>query len=92
MLVCTQLPKPRVGVRVAMTNCQETRVADLPGILALTPLNPDFNENPHALLDPLRAQCPVHRDQAAGVFILTRHADVRSTLSDTSMWRGPARL
>jgi cytochrome P450 len=63
----------------------------LPGILELTPMNPAFNENPHALLDPLREQCPVHRDTAAGVFVLTRHGDVRSTLSDTSMWRGPAR-
>jgi len=61
----------------------------LPGLLALTPLNPEFNADPHAILDPLRAQCPVHRDTAAGVFILTKHADVRGTLSDTSMLRAP---
>ncbi|HEX2591826.1 MAG TPA: cytochrome P450 [Rhizomicrobium sp.] len=64
---------------------------DLPGVLALTPLNPAFNDNPHALLDPLREKCPVHRDPMAGVFILTKHADVRGTLSDTSMWRGADR-
>jgi cytochrome P450 len=64
---------------------------DLPGILALTPLNPAFNDNPHALLDPLREKCPVHRDTMAGVFILSRHADVRGTLSDTTMWRGADR-
>ena len=63
----------------------------LPGILELTPMNPAFNENPHALLDPLRAESPVHRDAMAGVFVLTRHGDVRSTLSDTTMWRGPTR-
>ena len=63
----------------------------LPGILELTPMNPAFNENPHALLDPLRSECPVHRDTMAGVFVLTRHADVRGTLSDTTMWRGPTR-
>jgi cytochrome P450 len=63
----------------------------LPGILELTPMNPVFNENPHALLDPLRSESPVHRDTMAGVFLLTRHADVRGTLSDTSMWRGPTR-
>jgi cytochrome P450 len=59
--------------------------------MQLTPLNPEFKENPHAVLDPLRAQCPVHRDTAAGVFILTRHSDVRGILSDTTMWRGAAR-
>jgi cytochrome P450 len=64
---------------------------NLPGILDLTPVNPHFNENPHALLDTLRAQCPVHRDKGAGVFVLTRHADVRGVLSDTSMWRSPER-
>src|SRR5512146_3087246 len=63
----------------------------LPGILELTPLNPLFNDNPHAMLDRLRAQCPVHRDANAGAFVLTRHSDVRAVLSDTSMWRGPDR-
>jgi cytochrome P450 len=61
----------------------------LPGLLALTPLNPAFNDNPHALLDPLRSKCPVHRDTDAGVFILSKHSDVRGTLSDTSMLRAP---
>jgi cytochrome P450 len=63
----------------------------LPGVFQLTPLNPAFNENPHAMLDALRARCPVHRDPEAGVFVLTRHGDVRSVLSDTAMWRGPER-
>ncbi|HSM94477.1 MAG TPA: cytochrome P450 [Rhizomicrobium sp.] len=63
----------------------------LPGLLELTPLNPAFNENPHAMLDTLREKCPVYRDQGAGVFVLTRHGDVRSVLSDTSMWRSPER-
>jgi len=62
----------------------------LPGMFELTPLNPDFNDNPHQLLDRLRSECPVHRDVAAGTFILTRHADVRGVLSDLSMWRHPA--
>src|SRR5690348_14186284 len=72
---------------------QEARVAEdkLPGILDLTPLNPAFNQNPHAMLDTLREQCPVHRDKGAGVFVLTKHADVRGVLSDTSMWRSPER-
>ena len=65
--------------------------APLPGVFQLTPLNPAFNEDPHALLDRLRGECPVHRDAEAGTFILTRHEDVRGVLSDTSMWRGPDR-
>jgi len=61
----------------------------LPSIFELTPLNPDFNDNPHALLERLRNECPVHRDNQAGTFILTRYADVRGVLSDTTMWRSP---
>ena len=60
---------------------------DLPSVFELTPLNPNFNQNPHALLDKLRDKCPVHRDEVAGTFVLTRYADVRGTLSDTTMWR-----
>lgn len=61
----------------------------LPGVFDLTPLNPDFNQDPHALLDRLREKCPVRRDTIAGSFILTRYADVRGVLSDTSLWRDP---
>ena len=66
-------------------------MSDLPGVFQLTPMNPDFNADPHKLLDRLRGECPVHRDTQAGTFILTRHADVRSVLGDTTMWRGPER-
>lgn len=61
----------------------------LPNIFDLTPLNPSFNENPHTLLDRLRSECPVHRDTQAGSFVLTRYADVRGVLSDTTLWRDP---
>src|SRR5437016_6983223 len=61
----------------------------LPTVFDLTPLNPDFSADPHALLDRLREQCPVRRDTMAGTFILTRYADVRGVLSDTSLWRDP---
>ena len=63
----------------------------LPGLFDLTPLNPAYSDNPHAMLDRLRKECPAHRDNAAGAFILTRYADVRGVVSDTSMWRGPDR-
>ncbi|MBV8978352.1 MAG: cytochrome P450 [Alphaproteobacteria bacterium] len=65
--------------------------APLPGVFQLTPLNPEFSDDPHALLDRLRDACPVHRDTQAGTFILTRHGDVRGVLSDTTMWRSPER-
>ncbi|HEX3430056.1 MAG TPA: cytochrome P450 [Rhizomicrobium sp.] len=61
----------------------------LPGVFDLTPLNPDFNADPHAILDRLREECPVRRDTMAGSFILTRYGDVRGVLSDTSLWRDP---
>jgi cytochrome P450 len=63
----------------------------VPGILELTPLNPEFNPNPHKLLDRLRSECPVHRDENAGTFIMTRYADVRGIVSDTTQWRDPDR-
>ncbi|HEY7978463.1 MAG TPA: cytochrome P450 [Rhizomicrobium sp.] len=66
-------------------------MTDLPGVLQLTPMNPEFNEDPHKLLDRLRNECPVRRDDMAGLFLLTRHGDVRGVLSDTSMWRSPER-
>ena len=65
-------------------------MADAPAsILALTPLNPAFRENPHALLDPLRADHPVLRDEAVGSFMLTRYEDVRRVLTDLTLGRDP---
>ena len=34
----------------------------LPGLVYLTPVNPAFNDDLHALLNVLRDKCPVHRD------------------------------
>ena len=65
--------------------------APLPNVFDLTPLNPDFIRDPHALLDRLRAECPVRRDTQSGTFILTRYADVRGVLADTSLWRDPGK-
>lgn len=68
-------------------------VADAPinSILDMTPLNPVFREDPHAILGDLRAKCPVHRDEAAGVFVVSRYADVRPLVSDRTLWRDPER-
>ncbi|MEO7026667.1 MAG: cytochrome P450 [Caulobacteraceae bacterium] len=62
-----------------------------PRVLELTALNPAFRDNPHAALDALRAEHPVMRDEAAGVFFLTRHEDVRGVLTDLTLWRDPAK-
>jgi cytochrome P450 len=59
-------------------------------MLALTPLNPVFRQDPYPLLDDLREHCPVMRDEAAGVFLLTRHEDVRGVLTDLTLWRHPS--
>jgi len=62
----------------------------LPGVFQLTPLNPEFNADPHKLLDRLRNECPVMRDELAGAFVLTRYEDVRAIVQDTSLWRDPS--
>ncbi len=63
----------------------------LPTIFELTPLNPDFAADPHSLLDRLRNECPVYRDEMGGTFVLTRHGDAREVVGDRSMWRHPSR-
>jgi hypothetical protein len=60
---------------------------DLPTILQLTPLDPGYRADPHVALDDLRARCPVHRDETVGSFILTRYEDVRTLVSDRTLWR-----
>jgi cytochrome P450 len=60
-----------------------------PTILQLTPLDPGYRADPHVALDDLRATRPIHRDDMAGTFILTRYEDVRGLLSDLALWRDP---
>ena len=62
-----------------------------PPILALTPLNPAFREDPYAMLGALREHHPVMRDEGAGVFFISRHEDVRRIVTDLSLWRSPER-
>jgi cytochrome P450 len=63
--------------------------ASPPSILQLTALNPAFRDDPHAMLDDLRADHPVLRDPMAGAFFLTRHEDVRGVVTDLTLWRDP---
>jgi cytochrome P450 len=64
---------------------------DAPGILQLTPLNPAFRDDPHALLGPLRENHPVLRDEMAGSFFISRYEDVRRIVTDLTLWRDPHR-
>lgn len=68
-----------------------TQSVSPPSVLQLTALNPAFRENPHAMLDALRAHHPVMRDPMAGVFFMTRHEDVRGIVTDLTLWRDPHR-
>jgi len=61
--------------------------APLPTILQLTPLDPTYRADPHAVLDDLRARCPVRHDPTSGAFVLSRYADVRAVVSDRDLWR-----
>ncbi len=63
--------------------------ASPPGMLQLTPLDPTYRADPHAVLGPMREQCPVHRDAMAGTFVISRYEDVRAIVSDNSLWRDP---
>lgn len=66
-------------------------MSEPPTLFDLTPLNPDFNRDPHTVLDRLRREAPIRRDPQAGTFILSRYADVRDVLSDAGLWRDPDR-
>lgn len=67
----------------------KTEARPVPGFFELTPLNPAYRENPHGLLDDLRARCPAHQDAASGSLVLTRYEDVRGVVNDRSLWRDP---
>jgi cytochrome P450 len=63
----------------------------LPSILELTPYNPDFQADPHVVLDDLRARAPAHHDPATGSTLFTRYEDVRAVVNDRELWRDPLR-
>lgn len=60
-----------------------------PRVLELTPLSPAFRDDPYAVLAELREHHPVMRDDLAGVFLISRHEDVRGLLTDLTLWRDP---
>lgn len=62
---------------------------DIFRILDLTAANPAARENPYPLLAELRAQCPVHRDETGGAWLVPRMADARAIFSDNSHFKNP---
>jgi cytochrome P450 len=73
--------RPEVTQEIVMSD------APLPTIIQLTPLDPTYRADPHAVLDDLRARCPVRHDPTSGAFVLSRYADVRAVVSDRELWR-----
>ncbi|MEM9041327.1 MAG: cytochrome P450 [Actinomycetota bacterium] len=46
--------------------------------------DPDVLDDPFDVYDELRAHCPVHQLPENGQYVVTRHADLRAVLTDTS--------
>lgn len=60
-------------------------------ILDLTAANPAAREDPYPRLAELRAQCPLHRDEAGGAWLVARMADARAIFADNSHAKNPDR-
>lgn len=60
-------------------------------LIALTPMNPAYQHDPHAVLRPLREKCPVARDQQTGTFIVTGYVDTHRVLANRRTLRDGAR-
>lgn len=58
-------------------------------ILSLTAANPLARIDPYPRLAELRAQCPLHRDEAAGAWLVGRMADARAVFADNSHCKDP---
>lgn len=48
----------------------------------MTLLNPDVSDCPYDAYEKLRTEAPVWRDNATGMYVITRYEDVRMVLSD----------
>jgi cytochrome P450 len=49
--------------------------------------DPELQANPYPALERLRLQCPVaHSEMFGGYWLLTRYSDIRTILSDASLW------
>ena len=60
-------------------------------LVSMTPMNPVYQRDPHAVLTPLREGCPVARDGQLGTFIVTGYHDAHRVLANRRTWRDGAR-
>ena len=58
-------------------------------ILEISAFNPVARDNPHPILQSLQSGCPVMRDEAAKVWVLSRYKDIRDTVNDRTFVRHP---
>jgi hypothetical protein len=58
-------------------------------ILDISAFNPVARDNPHPILQSLQSGCPVMRDEAAKVWVLSRYKDIRDTVNDRTFVRHP---
>lgn len=58
-------------------------------VLELSAFNPAARDDPHPLLQSLQTHCPVMRDEAAKVWVLSRYKDIRDTVNDRTFVRHP---
>jgi cytochrome P450 len=84
-------------MRGALSRAQEATLADNdppapPSMLQLTPLNPDYRDDPHAMLRRLRERHPVFRDDMAGSYVVAPFKLARELLNDRTMLRGPDKV
>jgi cytochrome P450 len=72
-------PVPRSTPRVSN---DESVTAEI-DLDRLTLLDPEVSDCPYAAYDALRREAPVWRDNATGMYVVTRYEDVRQVLTDT---------
>ena len=62
---------------------------ELPTGVELTPLDPDFQQDPYPTYDALRERAPVHHDPVFNRWLLTRHDDVEALLGNRDLCVDP---
>jgi cytochrome P450 len=91
----TAVAEPGVGGVPGRRGAAHTaRAGDAPGAGARFSLADErfdlfgeaFVRDPYPWLDALRTEAPVHHDEATGLWLVSRHQDVRRVLSDSSVF------
>ncbi len=72
-----------------MTTDASKKTSNVPTGLEITPMNEAYREDPHPILDELRAAEPVHYNELLEHWVLTRHEDVERVLQDRGLFVDP---